>query len=56
MGINYIPKSYQNGEFPVGADLCVCPEFGIGDVTDRKWPHGGDLGEHMGSPLRGGIA
>jgi putative transposase len=36
---------------PVGADLRVCPDPGIRDATDRKFSHGGDLGEHIGSPL-----
>jgi REP element-mobilizing transposase RayT len=38
----------------VGADLRVCPEPDIRHAADHEFPHGGDLGKHMGSPLRGG--
>jgi hypothetical protein len=38
---------------PVGADPRVCPYLGIEPATQRKLLHGGDRGEHIGSPLRG---
>ncbi len=53
--INHIPKTHRNDKPRVGADLCICPKSGIGHATDRKLPHGGDGGEHVGSPLRGGL-
>jgi len=37
---------------PVGADPGVCPDLGIEQAIQRKFPHGGDRGEHIGSPLR----
>ena len=33
---------------PVGTDLPVCPEPGIGDVTDREFFYSEDGGEHIG--------
>ena len=51
---NTLVRPYGIGNDPrVGADPRVCPNPGIEDLTDRELPHGGDGGEHSGSPLRG---
>ena len=39
---------------PVKGNTWVCPHLGIGQATQRKFPHDGDGGEHIGSPLRDG--
>ena len=35
----------------VGADLCVCPNLDMENVTDRELPHSEDMGKHVGSPI-----